>query len=235
MPDDKRTFTRGSVSFEAIKASEERLPEEKVLLVSCAPTPRGSRTRYNPNLKCGPQFQPGFLQRSERDRLVEAAKRPGEAALTTDVLLKDIGDAMRFEVYDIDLSKIPADWENIVACYDVSISFYVEGDNWEVTAKATADITLAGETYPAGDTLATFRIWAPRYYQFIRRFAWNPECCGGTATQRGPEYSNTWWPGKEDWGWQLPDDWKLQPFTPKFKLDMPHFSPSPKTPEGEGK
>jgi hypothetical protein len=68
---------------------------------------------------------------------------------------------------------------------------------YEVVARTRREIILGGELYKVDDTVATFRIWKPLSYYFVRRFAWNPECCPGTPPRtRGDERSEEYGPGR---------------------------------------
>ncbi len=165
-------------------------------------------------------FQPRFLQRSELDRLLEGARQPGETSLSSATLLQELADAWKFKTFDVDLLQIPEDWQSPVPCFVASVRFYAQGDSFEVTARTARDVTLGGEAHPAGDTVASFRIWRPRYYQFIRRFTWNPKCCPGLPEQtRMEDRSETFFPGKPKFKFEdVPPGWLLG--KDKFKIDL---------------
>jgi len=230
MSDDKKSATRGTATFDAVRLAEEQLPEENVMVLSCAPAPAGSRTRFNPNLKAAPRLDPAFIQQSEITRLRTASKTPAETAEPSmATILADVASAMGFKTWDVDLGRIPAGWNAVVGCFDVTIASIVVGFRWEVTVKSSVDITSNGETFPAGDAIAIFRIWVPKYDYFVRHFRWNPACCNGTARTREDEVSDTWYPDAPpslelppNWGW----DWKPKL---KYKFDVP---PKPE-PDGD--
>jgi hypothetical protein len=88
-------------------------------------------------------------------------------------------------------------------------------------------VTHGTETFPAGDTVATFRISSPISYQFVRRYTWNPQCCSGTATSRGDDRSEIF----PRTTYTLPDSWKLD-LSPKWKWGLKWDAPYPLPPEG---
>jgi hypothetical protein len=229
---EKRIATRGNASFEAVKTGELRPPEERIKLVSCAPPPRGSITRFNPELKAAPRFDPAFLQQSEVTRLQAACKIAGDAAdPSIATILAHIAAEMKFAAFDIDLGRLPAEWDEVVSCFDVTVASIVIFHRWEVTAKATAAVTVGGETYPAGDTLAAFHILVPRWQRFIRHFKWNPACCAGTPTERADELTDRWFPDKAD-KFELPPNWKpTDEYKPKSGYK---FEPDSDVPPEEG-
>jgi hypothetical protein len=217
------TFTRGAVRFEIniVMNVVISAPEERIFDVSCAPPPAGTITRFNPPAQSGPTFQPGYFQQAERDRLLAFAANAGET-LTLDVLLTALGAACTFRTLTFDFTKIPAGWDTPVGCFDTSIRYKVHVSTWEITAKCTRNMTLGPDTFPADDTVATFRIIEPRSYQFVRRYTWNPQCCGGTARTQDEDRSDIF-PRTE---YSLPNHWKLGPY-PDWKWKLSPLLPLP--------
>lgn len=224
------TYTRGAVEFEVkeLPNTTELSQEEKVFEVSCAPPPKGTIARFNPTLKIGPQVVKDFLQADESNRLQQGAKKAGEASVSVDTILAELGAAVGFRTLDIDLKGIDPTWEQPVACFTTTVTYVVEGSTWEVTAKTTTGMASGGATYPAGDAIADFRVWVPKRYKFIRRYRWNPDCCPALP---GPDRNHAsdesgWWPFEvhidlpPEWKWK--PDWKLGP-----GWDSPYY-PLPK-------
>jgi hypothetical protein len=228
---DPLKFERGVLKFEAVQLDPvEQTSEVKVFDLDCDPPPVGTQSDYNPKLQVPPVFQPRFLQQSELAQLLEGARQPGETSLSSATLLAALADAWKFKTFDIDLSKIPDDWEAPVPCFITSIRFYTVGNTFEVTARAARDVTLGGEAFPAGDTVATFRIWRPLYYQFIRRFTWNPKCCPGVPEQiRGEERTDAFYPGKPDFKFEdVPPGWFKGKNKFKLELRLEYTRPRPR-------
>ena len=111
----------------------------------------------------------------------------------------------------IDEANFPVAWKNTERCFKVSISYRVKYIIKEIKVTAEQLFTSGAETYPAGDTVATFRILVPDKYEFMRSYQWNPECCkDGTPAERQPDYCDPFPPSIEYKLYPLPEKWKYK-------------------------
>jgi hypothetical protein len=209
-------FTLGRLNFDKLRRGSTESAEQIIAIHDCAPPPRGSRLNGNPPAQWPTEIQPTFLQPSEIGRIVAgAASPPGQSDFGT--ILVTVMANLGLKPLAIDLSLVPAGWHQITRCMRTTIAYVVESDIIDVDVTTTVDATFGGETYPAGDRIASFRVLNPRRYRFIRRYQDNPECCKDYHVTPADEQSD-WFPESErditihlgpGYNWNY--DWKIQP------------------------
>jgi hypothetical protein len=188
---------RGAVYFEAVELIERQTGQQhEIFRIDCVPPPEGMVTTFSPPPEIVPVVEPGHLQQSELDRLLEGARAAGAPPLTADALMTDLLTDWRFNRVTVELNRIPERWRRRSVCYSTSVRYFAVYAVFEVVARTRQQITLGGELYKADDTVATFRIWKPLSCYFVRHFVWSPECCPGTPPRtRGDEHSKEHGPG----------------------------------------
>lgn len=185
---------RGALAFEATELIARQVgPLHELFRVDCDPPPEGMVTTFSPPLEIAVVIEPGHLQQSELGRMLEGARTPGDVPLTADALIGELATDWRFDRVPIDLSQIPQEWRRRSLCYLTSVRYFATYAVYEVVARTRQQVTLGGEVYRTDDTVATFRLWKPLCYYFVRHFTWNPRCCPGTpprirADERSPEH-----------------------------------------------
>jgi hypothetical protein len=171
-------FQRGSVRFEKSGPVGDTLFEEDAIFdYDCLPPLSGRRRKYVAPEQAPVLAPEEFLQQEEIDRLRKAARTSPRESLDVGTLLQQIFAAFDFRPLPYDYTKLPVRWWRREPCYDTMVS--VQSAYWlyEITARATKELTFGAVTFPAGDVLAVFRIAMPISYQFVRRFRFNAECC----------------------------------------------------------
>jgi hypothetical protein len=188
---------RGALYFEAVELIERQTGQHhEIFRVDCMPPPEGMMTTFSPPPEIRPVVEPGHLQQSEINRLLEGARAAGAPPLTTDALITDLLADWRFNRVAVEFDRIPERWRRRSLCYITSVRYFAVYAVYEVVARTRQQITLGGELYKTDDTVATFRIWKPLSYYFVRCFIWNPACCPGTPPRtRGAQYTEEYGPG----------------------------------------
>ena len=82
---------------------------------------------------------------------------------------------------------------SVEPCHTVDVYLRAQYKLYNVRVVATENLTVLGESFPATDELASFRIAEPVRYRFETRAYFNPECC----TERPPrpeEQETPWFP-----------------------------------------
>lgn len=224
-------FSRGQLNFDRIHRGTTESAEQAIAILDCAPPPRGSRQAFNPPVQWPAELLPAFIQPSELNRIVAGAATP-QGPNDPGFILVTMMASLGFRPLDIDLKQVPAGWDQVTACMRTTISYSVESDIYDIDVTAAADVTLAGETYPTGDRVASIRVHNPRRYRFIRRFEHNPGCCEGYHVVPATEQSD-WFPeNQRDVIIYLGPDYQYNwGITPKYKFNLyePEGLPRPGT------
>lgn len=219
------SFTRGKLKFESTLIKNEEGRIVNMFELSCTPPPTGSETNFNYTTSVRPFVQQRYLQPHEVSALLEGALMPGEIALTSEALMDDIASRLSFNSLEIDTTKIPAAWHQGVDCYKVTVGYVVVYDVYEIKAVCTEDIKVNNVDYPKDDTVASFRIYTPSQYRFIRYFTWNPECCPNKEPVLRAQEITSFYPEKEGYKLQLnPEKWDINPWKfPGKWQDYPNY------------
>lgn len=200
-------------------------PEVRLADYECAPPPGGTISHFSPPTRVDLVLVPEFLQAAETRALIEGATPQGGTAPTTASILSHLAQAFGFTPLDIDLTRIPAHWKQVVPCFDASVRYQVEYTIWEINAKTTQAVTLDGQAYPQNDTVASFRVEQPTRYRFIRRLTQNKACCPGMPDVPPFSEVHAWIPEPIPYEWDLPPHWHWKP---KFEYQWQWILPPEK-------
>ncbi|MGH8511297.1 MAG: hypothetical protein ACREU8_07920 [Gammaproteobacteria bacterium] len=180
------TFQRGSVLFERGRPIRgEFFLENAIYDYDCLPRITGGRRKeYVAPTAASVLVPEDFLQPEEVDRLVQAANETPDVPLDISTLVIELLNAFDFQPFSYDYDKLPARWDQREPCFNTMVSVQTAWEVYEITARATTDLTFGPLTFPAGDVLAVFRVRNPINYQFKRTFRFDPECCPDQAPIR---------------------------------------------------
>ena len=191
------SVARGNLNFASSSRIERTTTSGQVIVVyDCLPPPRGSRNKSNPETLWPISAVGEYLQDSEVSRIVAGADPSGATGFAD--LFTGVCKELGYKALDIDLSNVPPDWNQPTPCYTTTIAYVVECDVFEMDVRASTTVTLGGETYATGDSVASFRVSVPVRYKFIRWFERNYECCTlkhPTPPEGAP--SSDWYPVEE--------------------------------------
>jgi hypothetical protein len=174
------TYEMGNIVFESVRLIDRApgIEYRRLLEYDCFPPPHGTKPlveTFNPT-SIGPRLVRETVQEDELRRLLEGARGDATSIDLADVL-SAIAGPLTLRSAPIRPDYIPASARQIVPCYKTTIVAKIAFDQVEVTAKAKADVTLDGVFYPAGDTVATFRVLSPVFVTYLRWYEFNPRCC----------------------------------------------------------
>jgi hypothetical protein len=181
----------------------------------CAPPPTGSEKTYNFDKGAGPMVLNQYIQAREMIALLEGANTPTHANDSAGIL-SEIQNNFGYQDLQIDEKNLPPGWKNGERCYKVMLSYRVKYDIIEIKATAAQQFTSGTDTYPAGDTVATFRILVPKQYEFMRSYQWNPECCNEVPKAKNSDLAGPF-PELILIRWGLPQNWRDKP---NFGLEL---------------
>ncbi|MGE0666848.1 MAG: hypothetical protein AB7O49_09865 [Sphingomonadales bacterium] len=213
-------YTLGRLNFDKQRRGSTESAEQIIAVHDCAPPPRGSRLNGNPAAQWPAEIQPTFLQPSEIGRIVAGATAPPGPS-DFGAIMASVMANLGLKPLAIDLALVPNGWHRVTPCMRSTIAYLVEGDIIDVEVTTTVEAVFGGETYPAGDRIASFRVLNPRRYRFLLRHEHNPGCCQGYHVVPPPEQSD-WFPEGErdikidfgagyDWNWNWKGKWSLSP------------------------
>ncbi len=241
-------FVRGNLKFDKRWDGEKHGARRVMHVYDCFEPPAGTVYDFNPPTVIPVEIVPDFLQASEAARIVEGARLPTDANPTFDGIFSETAQGLSIGPWTIDLSGLPAAWQVVVPCFKVEVGYQILYRVYEVNVTTTARVTLAGEVYPAGDRIASFRALVPEGVHFYRSFEWNPKCCGSAPPGFvAPGTSHTDWEFRIRFSFTLPDGYKWnyqfkfgldywhdfrEPFGPSAEEDKPIVPPPPFQPGG---
>lgn len=175
---------RGKLSFERNFRVNEKGTREQIAIYDCHPPPQGTRQRFNPATEVPVEIVQASLQPREAGYLIQFAIAPGQPP-NLGLLLNGVLEAFSIRPLTIDLAKLPAWGQGVVPCEISSIAYLVHYGIYAIQAYATEELTAGGETFPAGDLVASFLVRSPEHYQFEQTLTRNPRCCP-TTEDTGP-------------------------------------------------
>ena len=184
-------FPRGNLKFEFKRNGTVDGAEDTIESFTCL----GRRTGSNPVLEYKP-FQPSkFLQPEEIKRVQAFGKKTANENLSMATLQQELEAAFKIKPLKIDLTKVPQSWRRPEKCHDVVIVVVVRTQILTIDAIAAKEVTLEKVVWPAGDSVASFRIYVPDQYEFRRYRSYNEKCCPLKDGHTGLEYL----PDKNGW------------------------------------
>jgi hypothetical protein len=180
-------FEMGNIVFESVRLIDQApgIEYRRLLEYDCFPAPHGTKPlveTFDPT-PVGPRLVRETVQEDELRRLLEGARGDATSIDLADVL-SAIAGPLTLRTVTIRPDYIPASARQIVPCYKTTIVVKISFDQVEITAKAKTDVTLDGVLYPAGDTVATFRVLAPVFLSYLRWYEFNPRCCAEPAPEQ---------------------------------------------------
>jgi len=209
-------YTTGSIKMDTTFVENFTPAAEAVITYDCFPPPAGTIFRYNPKLTHTTELLPAFLQRSDVTRIEAAASRGGGAQLFSDVWTAAQAALNLSNTLNIDVTQIPDDWERVIECKINRISLQVEHEIYDIDVTATAAVTIDGETFPQGDSLASFRACKPFRYRFAQHLSVNPLCCPGVTGDDASNHSD-WLPPPRPIEFNLPYHFGSKWYDPDYK------------------
>ncbi len=163
----------------------------RLVQVDCRPPP-GSTTQFVWPNSLLPLVIERFVQSPERTRLSLLGAEVNPADGYDEVISRMFG-GFGIRPLGVYFGEAFKPMLSVVPCHTVDVYLRVKYNLYNVRVVAIEDLTVAGESFPATDELASFRVAEPFKYRFETLTTFNPDCC----TERPPhpgEQKSDWFP-----------------------------------------